>query len=397
MDALVALALLIAADAPQEASDSEVRSLIEALGADKAEDRDRAGARLREKGRTALPALKKSAVGNGEAALRARDVARLIELDLALPERVRKALPKAADRLAAGEWGGVLLELTAEDKAGVRQFPDIVPEDLALLAAPALSHATAVQEKSDLCWVVGAWGLRSALPDVVRYLSDPEDSVREDAAHVLGQLKTRDAAGHLLQRLQDPNPSVRGAAARALGQMGAVDAAPALVERLKDRGDSRGITVVLEEPGMTVRDQAASALCLLNDRHGVAHLLENAKAAEKWSASLNAIRRRNAWGKLSSLTVKGKLEGKREDVLREVAKQAGMDLDLAEAGSTEERKWLSGKTRLDSLTYTLWDYLEWQSMDAPCDLLLEETQIRFLPRAKALEFWKAWHAGMQKE
>jgi HEAT repeat protein len=76
---------------------------------------------------------------------------------------------------------------------------------------------------------------RTAVPELIEYLADPESIVRSSAARVLGWLgpDARDAVPAMIRALKDPESMVRCHATVALGCIGP-DAVPDLIEALGD-------------------------------------------------------------------------------------------------------------------------------------------------------------------
>ena len=87
----------------------------------------------------------------------------------------------------------------------------------------------------------------SALPHLIRKLSDPFDAVRALAAEILGEIPNPQARHALIKSIEDPSPEVRARAAYALGRIGQPLAVKSLIAALSD-------------PFWYVRLQAARAL-----------------------------------------------------------------------------------------------------------------------------------------
>src|SRR6185503_21361813 len=140
--AFAAVLLLLPQD--QDAA-RELRDLIERLGSDVIEERDRASRRLRRLGKAAVPELEKAARGaDAETALRASALLRVIEILGRLSPKVKEALPDLEERFLD-------LENRTEEfvKVAERAWNDqsIAPKDLRELAALAALGARSSDEK----------------------------------------------------------------------------------------------------------------------------------------------------------------------------------------------------------------------------------------------------------
>jgi HEAT repeat protein len=78
----------------------------------------------------------------------------------------------------------------------------------------------------------------ATVPELRRWLADPNPEVRRHAANLLGRIgpKAFDAIPDLIIMLDDENANVRKHAARALGQIGpsAAESSPALLRILRE-------------------------------------------------------------------------------------------------------------------------------------------------------------------
>lgn len=401
MGVLATLAMLLAGRLSQgEVGSAEIRRLIDQLGSDNIEERSRASARLRETGKEGLRLLKEAGQGTHERAARARELFRWIETDLSLSDNVRKLVPRAAERLLSGDVADIFLELTERDKGGALTHPELTAGQLEPFAAPALRSAGDGQKLPAL-WRIAEWNLRSAASEAARLLAHPNSDVREAAVAALGQLDARESAAEILKSLEDPDPNVRGAAARVLGELGAIPAIPKLVERLKDKAEPGGGGFVLEEPGMTIRAQAASSLCRLQDRRGVETIVQDGDAFACWGFCLNALRRRDGWGSLGKVHAKERYKGSCRAVLEQLAAQGGMSLDVAELRDEKALQWLSKEIELENPgSRSVRALLEEKSFRAPVAMVLEVDRIRLLSPDSAMGFWREWMkadaAGPQK-
>lgn len=126
-------------------------------------------------------------------------------------------------------------------------------------------------------------------------LSDPEASVRAQAAETAGHVRLASAVPVLLDWLDDPEADIRTTATRALGRIGDERTVPSLVRALGDsNADVRGAAVGalsaigspevvvpllgrLDDDDATVRGEAAHALGRLGDPRSVVPLIGRAR------------------------------------------------------------------------------------------------------------------------
>ena len=134
-----------------------------------------------------------------------------------------------------------------------------------------------------------------AVPILTEVLSDPDDSIRRNAARVLGKLGDTCVVPPLTELIYDPEARVRREVALALGELGDIRAVPALIEALDDPEkdvrmwaassliqfeDARAITGLikaLRDPDSVTRRWAALALGKLRDSSAVLPLIEALK------------------------------------------------------------------------------------------------------------------------
>jgi HEAT repeat protein len=277
MPALAALLLLLA-------QDETVRKLIEQLSSDRIEARAEAFRRLEEIGRPAMPLLEKASQdSDGEVATRARTLLARIPIRERLTPALAGQVKDIFERLAAGEWKQIFLELAGDLRQPQerRRYPGVRPEDLSFMAPMAVQRAATESEKNAVCEAVGRCRLKSAIPEIVRLLQDEPYMVRANALAAIRDAGAVENAADVRGRLADPHPVVRSVAAHALGRLGAKDAAADLVALLKDSnadvrwwavralGDLRAKDCVGEieklsnDPNESVRRVAEETLTLL--------------------------------------------------------------------------------------------------------------------------------------
>ncbi|HYE98049.1 MAG TPA: HEAT repeat domain-containing protein [Planctomycetota bacterium] len=336
--------LLWLAAAAQDDPAREVRELIEQLRADRFEDREAAMGRLKLHGPRALPALREAARStDGELALRAARVLKVVEIRVRLSDGLLRAFPDVDERLADGPdsaWTAVFKEaLERLEPEGLRRA------DLEPLARPALLGAQGA-DRERVVAAIGALKLRSAIPDLLDQLDVPDWSLFTRTVHVLLELegleamlprllgllrgdaeqgrrnaqwalgrcprekvarplrallgagdveprvhalgvleevRAAEALPEILPLLDDPSPSLRAAAAKAVGTLGG-------------RSASGRLRALLRDDAPVVRAHAAGALGFLEIREAgveLARLLEDPEEDVRFMAVRSLVRLRS--------------------------------------------------------------------------------------------------------
>jgi len=150
-------------------------ALIEQLRSDDIGVRERSYLELEKLGASAEPCLKR--VAEDRDLEFARSVGRLlrtIEIDRTFSERLKKASPGLARRLARedeGEWTRAYLGFAADPGRNARYgWPELRREDLEPLAAEALRRAQADSDIEAVCEAAVRWGHRSVEAEAIRRL-----------------------------------------------------------------------------------------------------------------------------------------------------------------------------------------------------------------------------------
>ncbi len=230
MAALIAVGLLVQ-------TDETVRALIEQLSADRIEARAEAFRKLEAIGRPALPLLERAALDrDGEVASRAKTLLVRIPIRERLTPTLVEQVQGIYERLAAGQWRQVFLELATDlrQPKDRRRYPAIRSEDLSFMAPLAVAKAETDGDKMAVCEAVGRCRLKSAMPEISRLLKDPQFTVRANAAAAIRDAGSTEHAGDLRPLLADPHPVVRSVAAHAVGRLGDKESIPALEALLRD-------------------------------------------------------------------------------------------------------------------------------------------------------------------
>lgn len=115
---------------------------------------------------------------------------------------------------------------------------------------------------------------KESIPEVLKFLKNPNPQPRQMALHTLSHLGAIQAFPEIMALLGDRDATVRGAAVRAIGDLGAKEAVPKIVELLRDEN-------------VQIRAAAAYALAQLNAVEAgpdIARLLKDADASVRSSA-----------------------------------------------------------------------------------------------------------------
>lgn len=215
---------------------SEIRESLAGLSSEDVGTRERAAKKLKDLGRLALPDLRSASDSRDpEVAMRAKAIARWIDIDLRLTPHFKKAIPKATDRLSAGEdheWTLLFLEAARDPQARAQ---GIQASDLAPLAQQALSGATSDEERIALCKIVATVCVPGGEQTLLSYLKDANADLRARALTALSVLGSRDAIPEACRLLADSHGFVRVASLEALARLKAVEAIPQVGARLSDR------------------------------------------------------------------------------------------------------------------------------------------------------------------
>lgn len=259
---LRAAGFFLLSGALQDPETTTLPGLLEKLHSESIEERDRAAEALLLRGDAALPLLEKAAAGaDPEAAARARKLIEIIRIDRTLAPGLRRAMPDLARRLAGAsdfEWRKIFLEATDPDRN-----PPLRRGDPDALASRAVRATRDMDDLFVLLSRIDLWHCRSAVPELIRKLSDEDFEVRRLVAAKLGRLGDRECAASLEGLLEDPESSVRTSAMLSLASLGVREAAPAIARHLGGDRDERVAVEALVRLG--ARETAPAIARLLYD------------------------------------------------------------------------------------------------------------------------------------
>ena len=258
MIARILLAALMAAGALQDDPTTAANKLVEKLGSDDIASREEAVRGLKVLGESARGALEGAAQSpTKHVADWARFLIRRLDVAKRLTPAFVKARSEAVDLLASDDphaWTEVLLESTRWTSEGYR-FSTLRRSDVEVLVGPAFRNAANTKEKSDLCLAAQNWRLRSAIPEIFRYLEDTDRVVQESAVGSLGALEAVEHVDSLALLAKSGQLEVRIRSAQALVSMGARDRFPDIMKGLRSYKSSDSSPVVDAIGGLGVREE----------------------------------------------------------------------------------------------------------------------------------------------
>jgi HEAT repeat protein len=370
---------------------------------------------------------------------------------------IRRALKDsvAAVRISATRALGIiggqdvvpdLLTILEDSSADVRERAAEVLGDLDVKeAVPALVRhlgdpSANVRERAAI--VLGDLGAKEAVPALLEHLEDPDPQVRGKTVMSLAWMGAKQAAPALMKHLGDPDPGVRAYAVWGLGMLKATEAAPevakllkdtsnnvrthcvVVLSRLKGKGAVPDLMKALEDedihvqipalselgklgareaiptflkllssPAGTVQNEAAISLCKVGNREGVPTVLESCIGFE----ALNHLRRPEVCDRLQGRKYSGDFEGSTRKLVERVAQETGMTVDWPKDPSGAELPWASDFWYVDLIGESALACLYRATQESTFQLVLEEKQIRILPRDQAFAFWKAWWTEEEKK
>lgn len=267
-------------------------------------------------------------------------------------------------------------------------------------AIPHLRHrldegALEVSERMAILRTLAEMGHQGAVPGLMDLLKSDEWYIRSEALSSLALLSGPGTQDILASSLEDEHYSVRYRAAFLLGEVARSDAAPILRGFMKDPKNSG------------FREAAASSLCLLKDRAGAMTLIEAVEnhltglrsgpiddEEGDWAPlnPLNALRQPQLWEKLKKTPITGSFRGSTRSLVSQLARQAGLTVEIPETKYWKEEMWLQKSRWIRSRRgqISILEALEDILPGEPYAFLLQPGRIRVLGTWKAIDFWKKW-------
>lgn len=298
---LAFLALLL----PAQEEDRKLGSLIEALGADRIEERESAEAQLLNAGEKARLPLTKVARGTGEASIRARRVLRRLELVRVIPPHAfavnptlrddlispdddvrRQALFKTLPKSAGNVQGPCRLALDDPDPAIRVQAALILEYDVTgaahaevmkFLMNPDSPNYAPLTRAGDRMFLLASnagsrlWAWRRATPkEGLALLNSRSAYIRRQGFDVLRSLKYWTAADRVQEFLSDPDEPVVRRAVEFLKAAGLSDPEPYL-KVIRSRDDQSVRDALRALPEAAIRRHAREFARLLpSKKHSLA-------------------------------------------------------------------------------------------------------------------------------
>ena len=271
----------------EESSQDEIRALVEKLHSDSIEEREEAARELEELDRTALPALERAGKSSDpELALRAMELIRLIHLPVELKKviRLHPRLHRLPGPKESHLWTEAFLEMLDLEEFRPR-YDWVERRDLEAMAPLALAGARTKEKKEKLCNLIERWQLRSAIPEIAKFLRDPEGpgSLNYHAVKALKSLHAKEAVPDLLRCLSLGDDDFRVGVASMLAELDAREAIPLILP-------------LLDHHKAEVRSQIAWCLAKLGARIETERILELLKDADakEWRYLSFSLRRLGA-------------------------------------------------------------------------------------------------------
>jgi HEAT repeat protein len=218
---------------------------------------------------------------------------------------------------------------------------------------------------------------KEALPEIIALAHDKDLGFRTNLLAAMAEFGSKEVVAELRRFLKDPDESVVLTAIQGLESLGAREALDDLGPLLASSNDE-------------VRSKAAAWFCRAGRREGAAILLKG----EARLFPINALRRPEAWKKLSALRYSQDLEGNVYEIIERVAKDAGLPLQwrwtedrdpsvfLLHRGVHVERDYVTGAEVLELMLSGF------ESMDV--DIVLEDSALRLGSSVPARRIFRLW-------
>ena len=285
MIALMILATLAGLQA--QGDPGTAKHLIQHLHSDDIEAREEALRGLKALGESARGALEEATRSSTPfVADSARFLIRRLDVAKRLTSEFIKARPEAVDQLGSEDphaWTVVLLDSTRWTSKG-QSFPTLRRSDVEVLVGPAFHGAATGKEKEELCLLAQNWRLRSAIPEIAKYLQDPDPEIQRDAVYTLGSLEALEYVDAIAQLAASGKLEARMGAAQALVSLGAKDRFPDIMKGLRNSKTFSSSQVVDAIGGLGLREELPFVLAFLERgwaAHSVLTALGNLQAIDQ--------------------------------------------------------------------------------------------------------------------
>jgi HEAT repeat protein len=304
-----------------------------------------------------------------------------------------RALGQIGDPSAGPALLGVLrasdgsLRVSVAEAIGRTGYKEAVPE-LARLWRESGEHGSTVPD------TLGALGARELIPEFLR---------RSQLDKCMGCL----AGAFVALNVEEAKPLMK----RTLEEYAKKDVTDeSLASRLAELGDPSILLEYLKHADEEVRHRAATHLCELGDRRGVPEILKQAESRNRDLGILNAVRCAPEWKRLRKTRVPLWWRAMRCRHIERLGRLArlevrwqGLDNFDVKAWSLETIRETRVGSEMDGCDGLSWMFKEGRPnicsearrIDVVCSWILESGEIRVLPRADALGFWKQWWADEQ--
>jgi HEAT repeat protein len=265
--------------------------------------------------------------------------------------------------------------------------------------------------RANAAFVLGFLDARETAPALMKLLSDPEIHVRNYAVQSLGRLKVRETGPEVAKLLHDSSKDVRQCAIVSLSAILGKESIPEL-EKALDDGDNQVQITAIQELGIQdaresipklvgllknesemVRHWSARQLCAWGAREGIPILL----AQNVDLVLLNRFRRPKVWDRLESTPFRGSPQGSLKEVIAHALQESGLRADWPKDDSGNDVSWASDPCSAYNVGSSALSVLVAVVHARNYELLLEEDQVRLLPRKEAHALWKVWWTDEERK
>jgi hypothetical protein len=330
--------------------------------------------------------------------------------------------------LAGNALRGALTEgekLAILGKVGLLRLAAACVEILPLLEDPS-PHVRASTVTS--LWLNKAGQFSTA---VERLLQDPDGEVRHRALVAVRAMESKPALSSVFALLRDPAGGIRAETIETILHFRMESGIAGVVEALQDREDAVRIRatealavlapkevfrrgdVLSNDSSSAVRLAAAAVVVREGHREGGFDFVTIYRDMPSFSiqmnygqhgslgswqppslGTLNRIRRPESWAHFQRTEAPREFKGTVQDALARIARDAGMELEVAQSSAQPLAK-VAGRYLHSRSASSVLDVLE-RLVVIRYEFILEADRLRILPREQALDFWTSWRDEEQK-